>query len=217
MAKKLITSVPIWSTLVMLNLLVAYPLSLLRDLCVTFRTLSYFSLTLFSLCRVVDFKIWEYCEQHPASFCITGVQTQDKSFSSDGFFQSFFTLQREIHTELNFLLYAKTKSTLDCIYLICALGLMNSVLLPCCPQEPAFLVPSKAMSNTQVLYVILVSCTCFLPGIIGSRSFRCSFSVQVSRKQPGRIARTFKSLFLNKTKLLINYNKEVCSRGKAEH
>lgn len=61
--KELMTALPTWSTLVMLNLLVAYPLSLLRDLCVTFRTLSYFSLTsLFSLCRVMDFKIWEYCE-----------------------------------------------------------------------------------------------------------------------------------------------------------
>lgn len=42
--KKFTPAVPTWSTLVMLNLLVAYPLSLLWDLCVTFRTLSYFSL-----------------------------------------------------------------------------------------------------------------------------------------------------------------------------
>lgn len=64
-------AVTTWLTSVMLDLLAVYPLSLLWDLHVTFKTLSNFSFTsLFSLCKAVDFD-WKYCKWHPASFWIT--------------------------------------------------------------------------------------------------------------------------------------------------
>lgn len=159
------TSVTTWLTLVMLNLLSAYPLSLLRDLHVTFRMLLNFTLTsLFSLCRAVDFKIWEYCKpstlQTASSIFLyhytPGVQTQDKSFPTYGFLQSFFPLQTGKQTDLSVSLYAETESKINYIYLICAQGFMHSSLLPCCPQESACLVPCKAVSTVQILYVILL-------------------------------------------------------------